>query len=105
MGDWCHCGKWVSATEPCCPPPPDVGELRAVVKEAILLVRAIRCNCHECWTDRGRHDPKGCAWDDIDDLREVVEKLVAKHPTLLLDLPEWARTTKFAAGPRQGDPQ
>lgn len=32
MGDWCHCGKWVAATEPCCPAPPSVHELRAEIR-------------------------------------------------------------------------
>lgn len=101
MGDWCHCGKWVAATEPCCPPPPSVHELREVVREAVLCVRSIRCVCDECWTGRERHDPKGCTWKDIEDLREKVEALLARHPSLLVDLPEWAHTTRFASGPHK----
>lgn len=44
-----------------------------VVRQAVILVESARCNCHACWTDRGQHDPKGCLWFDIVDLRAAVE--------------------------------
>jgi hypothetical protein len=47
----------------------------AVVTIARELVANVRCACHECWTGRDRHDPKGCTWEDIEGLRNAVSKL------------------------------
>lgn len=47
-----------------------VGELITVARD---LVAGAHCNCTYCWTSRGRHDPQGCTWEDIADLREAVE--------------------------------
>jgi hypothetical protein len=44
-----------------------------VVRQASRLVENVRCICHECWTSRGQHDPKGCVWEATSDLRSAVE--------------------------------
>lgn len=64
---------------------------KRITREAILLARGIRCVCHECWTGRGRHDPHGCTFEDIADLREAVEELLREDPTWLVGLPDWAQ--------------
>lgn len=47
--------------------------LQRVHDVASELIANVRCVCHECWTERGRHDPKGCTWEDISELRAAVE--------------------------------
>jgi len=49
-----------------------------VLDTARRLVADTRCHCHECWTGRGRHDPRGCTWEDIAELRAAVELVDAK---------------------------
>jgi hypothetical protein len=45
---------------------------KQLIAVAETLADNIRCVCHECWTKRGQHDPSGCSWEDIADLRAVV---------------------------------
>lgn len=63
---------------------------KCIIHEAILLARGLRCHCKNCWLDRGRHAP-GCAWEEIEALRESVEELLKHDPTWLIGLPDWAQ--------------
>lgn len=49
--------------------------LDSVIEAARSLVLNVRCHCNTCWTDRQMHDPKGCAWEEIADLRAAVSKI------------------------------
>jgi len=51
--------------------------LAQVVGVARELAANVRCHCNPCWTERGRHDPKGCTWEDIADLRAAVNVLIS----------------------------
>ena len=44
-----------------------------VVRQAQRLVDSARCHCDASFTNHGRHDPKGCLWAEIADLRAAVE--------------------------------
>jgi hypothetical protein len=42
--------------------------IEAVAKELVK----IPCHCDYCWTSRGGHCPRGCTWEDLEPLREVL---------------------------------
>lgn len=49
--------------------------MKAIAEAAIEAVKNTRCNCHYAWTSRGQHDPSGCAWEALSEVRALVEKL------------------------------
>ena len=54
---------------------PTVNAVNAVITIAAGLATDIACHCNECWTSRGRHDPHGCAWEELTELRAAVAKM------------------------------
>lgn len=52
----------------------------SIVNLAKNLVDGTRCQCHECWTERGIHDPKGCTWEALAELRAAFEAESKKKP-------------------------
>lgn len=61
------------------PPPKSLLEIdqelraadRLVAEVALQLVKDTICRCTPPWTSRGRHDPHGCTYEDLKELREA----------------------------------
>ena len=54
-----------------------LSELAALrkVAEAAHALADVPCSCDDCWTARGRHDPRGCVWVETADLRAALDAL------------------------------
>ena len=69
----------------------------ALVTEAKRLAAQIVCTCGEPWTSRGWHDPSGCTWQDLTDLRRLDEE----HEQALV---EWREAVApLRATPKRSD--